>query len=127
MLSFFDYLFYRFYKYYLAKRNPTSELMATIMLSLVQLFVILDLFILSKVLFATSLPSKVVTLVIAAVVYAINWFRYEREPRVDLIQRYKDRGVTKEKTIGLYIKIVFGVIVSFPVIFGLLKNFGLRE
>jgi hypothetical protein len=117
----FDYIFYRLYKFF-ETRGDTPQTSASLIVSLIQFFTLLDLLFIGKFIHDFPIPSKYYFLPIIIGLGIINWYRYERNFSIDTFNKSWENEHPKTKVrngwlIGLYLGISFLI----PVSYGILK------
>jgi hypothetical protein len=115
MLSFFDYIFYRAYKLGIGRsKAPMSYAVGIVVAS--QFFSMLMVFAIAKSVFGFSyLPDKVVYIGLAVFFITINWYRYERNPRLDeMNEKWGGEEDNKKLVKGWLIVICIAFLVVTP-------------
>lgn len=76
-LSFFDYIYFRIFKFFKEKGDSVPEFSAVLVLSIVQSLTILDCVVLIRMLYPFRLPDKIIVLPVIVGIGVMNWYRYE--------------------------------------------------
>jgi hypothetical protein len=112
LFSFFDYIHYRIYWFSKHKGDNAPETNGTIILTLLQCFTVIDLMVLVKVIHDYTFPNKFFYLLLAGIIGACNWYRYERifdpqgaEGRWS--QESLSQRVRKGWLLGIYMLVIF--------------------
>lgn len=93
ILSLFDYTYYRTYKFFKERGDSISEFSATLVLSLMQFLIVIDIMFIVKMVHDYDFPNKFAFLPLLVVIGIINWYRYERNLDIEkLAYQWKDRG-----------------------------------
>ncbi len=117
MLSLFDYIFYRAYKLGLGRSKAPIAYAAGIV-SVSQFFALLTLFAFLKSFFGFSeLPNNFIYVVLVVLFLGLNWYRYERNPRLDeMNKRWGDEEQNKKLIRGWVIVFCIAFLVITPFI-----------
>ena len=121
-MKFYDYIFFRTYKWYEA-RDSHPHIFASGIVSVLQGFTLLSGVAIIKIFFSFSLPNKYLLIPICLAVLVYNWNRYERNLDIKYLEaRWKEESKEKKARMTLII-ISYGVLViSIPIIVGILVN-----
>ena len=123
MLSLFDYIYYRIYKFFEEKGDNVPETKGSLILSLIQFFTLLDILVFVRMIYEFPLPKKVFILPVIISLAVINWYRYERNFEIKTFQdQWRNESLEKKRRngwlIGLYLLLSFLV----PALHGYLKH-----
>ena len=122
MMNIFDYIYYRWFRLY-AKKDSDPDIYASGIVSAYQLLTIINLVLLSSVLFGFDYPKVTYLYPLIIVFFIINYFRYERNFDIsELDERWKDEPKSK-KQLHLVLLIAYLVITFItPWIYGFATN-----
>jgi hypothetical protein len=122
----FDYIFYRIAFFYKRKKDLSPETTASLIVSLLQFFFILDLFIIVRVFYEYSIPSgfnKAWPLPFIIVLGLINWYVYEKNSRYQEFRKiWKDEDEHLRKKRGVWIVLFLTIVILVPVLYGLVRQ-----
>lgn len=124
MNNFFDYIFYRVYKQYEKWREDYPYPFAEGVIVVIQGFIILSIItVLSSL---NILPRKVeahktYALISLIVLYLVNHLRYKKK-YIEIIKAYDVKDDSNRKRNGIFIVLLIIVVISFPIIIGVLRN-----
>lgn len=116
--------------FYLKKRDSTAQMTASIIISLIQLFIILDLLMVVRIIYEYPIPSnfnKYWALPLIILFFIWNWFKYVRNiDRVEVKNRlrvtWKNEELNDRRKRGYLILISMIVIFSIPIIYGFVRH-----
>jgi len=119
--SLFGYIHYRVYYFFKAQGDNVPEFKGTMILTLLQLFTIVDIMVIVKIFHDYPFPNKFTLLPLLILNGIFNWYKYERNFDIQKIEsRWKDESIIRRKRngwlIGLYIAISFLI----PALYGFL-------
>lgn len=121
MISFFDYIFYRIYKFSKEKGDFAPETNGSLILSLIQFFTVLDIIVFIRLFYQFPLPDKLFVLPVIIGLGVLNWYRYERKIDIEqLACRWKDEEQSKRTRNGWLIGIYLVVALLIPAVYGYL-------
>jgi len=120
---FFDYIYYRIYRFFKERGDNISEYSAMLVLSIMQCFTLLDIVVFIRFVFPFPLPDKIYIVPIIAVIGVLNWFRYECNFDIERLHNQWQNEDEKRKVrngwlIGLYLLISFLI----PAVHGYLEH-----
>jgi hypothetical protein len=121
--SVFDYVFYRIYKFSQERGDRTPETNGTLILSLIQCLIILDLVVFIRIFYPFPLPNKIYIIPIVALPAVINWLRYERNFDFENLDiRWKHEEARNKIMNGwlIVLALIFSALV--PVLHGYLEH-----
>ncbi|SEL95102.1 hypothetical protein SAMN05421740_11511 [Parapedobacter koreensis] len=125
-MDIFDYIFYRVASFYKKRKDLSPETAASMIVALMQFFLILDLFALFRVFYEYDFPNgfnKFWALPVIASIGVINWFRYEKGnlyPK--LRKKWKDEDDNQKRKRGKLIVMGIVLVLSIPVLYGLIRH-----
>src|SRR5262245_52448236 len=122
MTSLFGYIHYRVYGFFKERGdNSSPEFSATLILSLIQCFTILDVMVIVKIFRDYPFPNKLYFLPPLIVANIINWYKYERNYDAERIgNRWKDEPTTKRTRNGWMIALYLIITLLIPAVYGYL-------
>lgn len=123
IISLFEYIHYRVYKFFKGKGDNISEFTATLVLSIIQCLTLLDIIVIIRIFYAFPLPEKIFILPIIIISGAINWYLYERDFDMEKLDTRWGGEDKKERVrngwlISLYL--LFSFLI--PVTLGILEH-----
>jgi hypothetical protein len=121
--SFFDYIFYRIYKFSKARGDIAAQTNGTLLLSLMQFLTILDIVVLIRIVYPFPLPGNVYVIPLIALPAIVNWLRYERNFDIGILDlKWRDEDQRKKLRNGWFIGIYLAVALLIPVVHGYLEH-----
>jgi len=121
--SFFDYIFYRIYKFSKERGDNAPETNGTLLLSLMQFLTILDIIVFVRIVYPFPLPAKIYIIPLVALPAIINWLRYERNFDIDQLDvKWKDEQQKKKVRNGWFIGIYLVASFLIPAVHGYLEH-----
>jgi hypothetical protein len=112
VLSLFDYTYYRTYNFFRERGDNISEFSATLVLSLMQFLIVIDIIFITKMVHDYRIPNKFVFLPLLVVIGIINWYRYERNLDIEkFAYQWKDEDERKKVRNGWFIGLC--LLISF--------------
>lgn len=121
--SFFDYIFYRIYKFSKERGDSAPETNGTLLLSLMQFLTLLDIIVFVRIAYPFPLPGKIYIIPLIALPAIINWLRYERNFDMEKLHlKWKDEDKTKKVRNGWLMGIYLVVSFLIPAIHGYLEH-----
>ena len=123
MVTLFDYIFYRVYKFFQKKDNFIPDTKASATLSLMQFFTLLDILVFVRIMYPFSLPNKMYVLPVILILGGLNWYRYERNFNIEELEnRWSKEDSARRKKNGWFI--VLYLVASFLIlgIYGTITN-----
>jgi len=122
MTDIFDYIFYRVFKFY-QNRDGTPQIYASGVVSVIQFFALLSGLAVVRLFVDFPIPTKYFVIPIIVGLIAINWIRYERKTNFDAFdERWGNEDINKGKIKGRLIVILIILVISFPILIGILKH-----
>lgn len=125
-MKLFDYIFYRIAAFYKKRKDLTPENAAALIVSVLQFFLIFDLFILVRIFHEYSIPpgfNKFWALPLIITLGIINWYRFEKNSRFkDLREIWKDEDEFQKRKRGILIVSTLVALLLIPVIYGLVRQ-----
>ena len=130
MMKIFDYIFYRVFMYYLHKKDSTTQMTASIVLSLIQLFLLLDIFVIVRIIYEYPIPenfNKFWALPLIIVVFTFNWLKYVKnkdrlETKKLLRIKWENEELTIKKKRGFLVLTLIMIVISMPIIYGIVRH-----
>lgn len=115
-MRFFDYIFYRLYKFSKDKGDNAPETNGSLLLSLMQLLTILNAMAFVRMIYYFTVPSKWTILPIAILIAVFNWYRYEQSIEVEELEKIwagesKIKWIKNGWFIGLYFVLMFLLVI----------------
>ena len=108
MVTLFDYIFYRVYKFFQKKDNFIPDTKASATLSLMQFFTLLDILVFVRIMYPFSLPNKMYVLPVILILGGLNWYRYERNFNIEELEnRWSKEDSARRKKNGWFIERFF--------------------
>lgn len=122
MLTAFDYIHYRIYKFSKERGDNAPETNGTLILSLMQCFTVLDIMVLVQIIHDYDFPNKFAFLPLLVVVGVFNWMRYERNFDAKNVEdRWKNETTRQQIKNGWLIGLYMLVTFLTPPVYGYLK------
>lgn len=120
IFKFLDYVFYRTYRFYLKRHDNTPILYGSLVVSLIEFFVIIDILFIVRRFIDFEMPSSVYAAILFILIMGLNWFKYERNPDIEgMSAKWGGESDGDKSTGGTIIVIVIVVVISLPIIVGL--------
>jgi hypothetical protein len=121
MMHFFDYIFYRIYKFSKAKGDNAPETNGSLLLSLMQFLSVIDIMIAVKIVHEYSFPPKFYFLIPLVLIAFLNWVRYERNFGIDKFdERWGNEDSFRRMRNGWFIGLYLVISFLIPVVYGYL-------
>ena len=122
MKNLFDYIFYRVYRAY-KKRDGAPEIYATNVLSLMQFFSVVAVFISFEFFLDFPFPSTGFFVVLILSLIGINWYLYGFRVDVSKFEsRWGTEEVDKRKRRGWLVVVSLVALIMFPIVLGILRH-----
>lgn len=113
LLSLFDYTYYRIYEFFNERGDSISEFSATLVLSLMQFLIVIDIMFIVRMAHDYHIPNKFAFTPLLVVIGIINWYRYERNLDIaTFAYQWKDEDEKKEGKEWLVYRLMLTHIVS---------------
>ena len=127
MLSKFDYIFYRIYKFYIGQGSSVTHTYAAGLVSVLQFFTILSIVGVLSLILKFEVFNKYQSIFIIIPLMILNWYRYERDFDIKKYEeRFGDEPAGERRKKGWLIVLWFAVAILIPVSIGVLRhNLGL--
>lgn len=123
MISLFDYIFYRIYKFSKEKGDFAPETNGSLLLSLIQSLTILDIMVLVRMIYDYPFPSKWALAPVAILIAVLNWYRYEKIMEIEeLEKRWGGEDRTKRIRNGWFIGLYLAMSFLIPAVHGYLEH-----
>jgi uncharacterized membrane protein len=122
MMTLFDYIYYRWFKLY-AKEDSDPDIYASGIVSAYQLLTIINLVLLSSILFGFEYPKVTYLYPLIMVFFVFNYFRYERGFDISKLDD-QWRNEPKEKKQRNWVLLIAYLVITFitPWIYGFATN-----
>ena len=122
MATFFDYIFYRVFKFY-QKRDGTPAIYASGVVSVVQFFMLLSGLAGIRLFIDFPIPQKYFVIPIIVILIASNWIKYERNLDIGMFEtKWGTEDLNKRKRNGWIIVLLIVFSIMFPILIGVLKH-----
>lgn len=122
MITLFDYIFYRVYKFYQTLDN-NPDIYASGLVALIQFLTLIDIMFLLNLFFQFKIPWKFYFIPVLIILMGINWYRYENNLDIQRLEdKWGNEDNIKKKNKGLLILIYIGLSVLIPILIGTFKN-----
>jgi ABC-type dipeptide/oligopeptide/nickel transport system permease subunit len=116
--------------YYLHKKDSTTQMTASIVLSLIQLFLLLDIFVIVRIIYEYPIPenfNKFWALPLIIVVFTFNWLKYVKnkdrlETKKLLRIKWENEELTIKKKRGFLVLTLIMIVISMPIIYGIVRH-----
>lgn len=122
----FDYIFYRVSDYYKKKRDSSAEITGALIVSLLQLFSILDIFIFVRVFWEFLIPdnfTKYWALPLIILLALMNWNKYVKQKKYrEYRKKWKDEPVIKRRNNGWKLVMYLLILMLIPVLYGFIRH-----
>ena len=127
-MRFFDYTYYRVCAFYKKKKDSTAEVTGIWIVSLIQCFIILDLFVLVRIFYEYPIPdnfSKYWSLPIVIIIPIVNWGRYVRTKKYrEYRSVWRIEPTADRQKKGWCIVLLLVISIGIPVIYGISITLG---
>lgn len=118
----FDYVFYRTFVFYSNRKSNAPQAVGSAIISLIQFFCIVDILFVFQLFLHFEMPSKIYAGILCIFLIGVNWYKYERNPIVDALKaKWGDENDEQKSTKGTLIIVALVILISFPIIIGILK------
>jgi len=116
--------------YYSHKKDSTAQMTASIVVSLVQFFLLLDLFVIVRIIYEYPIPkyfNKFWALPLIILFFTFNWLKYvKNKDRLEIkkllrIQWKNEELGIKEKR-GFLVVTFIMFVVTMPIIYGIIRH-----
>jgi hypothetical protein len=125
-MKIFDYIFYRICDFYKRKNDSSAEFTASLIVSILQCFIIINFFIIVAIFWEYPIPanfSKFWILFLAVPVQVVNWSRYVKNKKYRLYRKtWKKETIQNRRKNGKLIVLYLIVSIFIPVIYGLIRH-----
>ena len=126
IMKFFDYSYYRICNFYKKKKDSSAEMTSSLVISLMQFFTVLDLFILVRVFWEYPIPgnfSKYWFLPLIIIFPIINWNRYVKAKKYREFKGVWKTETGKEKRKKGWCIILYLILsIAIPILYGIIKQ-----
>ena len=116
--------------FYLRKKDSTAQMTSAIVVSLIQLFLIIDLFVIIRIIYEYPIPEKfnkfwVLPLII--LFFILNWLKYVKnkdrlETKKLLRTKWKNEELAIKKKRGFLLVTLIVIVISIPIIYGIVRH-----
>ena len=126
-MKLFDYIYYRIYVFFLARKDNVPETTGWILLSLLVFATFVSVIFLMSLVFYHSIPSKWHFAPILILIGLLGWYRYERDFDIEkYTSQWGDEPLIRKRKKGWLIVVWFVVVFLIPISIGVLRhNLGL--
>jgi len=127
----FDYSYYRVCDFYNKKKDSSAEMTSSLIISLMQFFTVLDVFILVRFFWAYSIPdnfSKYWFLPLVLLLSAFNWNRYVKYRKFrDFKTVWALETIKEKRRRGWWVMLYMVFSLVFPIFYGILLENSIEE
>lgn len=123
--NFFDYIFYRVYSFFNKKRDDIADIKATNLVTILQSFILIDLFMIVRKLYPFEIPGEyfnkwIWSLPLALIIGILNHFRYRKKFKKTGYSTFEKKWSKEDKKtkllkgwliVFLIFFLIFGVII----------------
>ncbi len=125
MMNYFDYTYYRFCDFYKKKKDSSAEMTGAILVSIIQCFILIDSFILVRILWEYPIPesfSKYWFLPFYVLILLCNWYKYVKSKMYREFRKiWKDENKLYRKRNGIYVMLFLLLSITIPILYGIKK------
>lgn len=125
-MKIFDYTYYRICDFYKKKNDSSAEMTGSLIVSLIQFFTILDLFVITKIFWEFPIPeyfTKYWFVPIIIIILIINWNKYVKPKKYREYRKiWKDEYAKLRKKNGLMIILYLVISILIPILYGLIRK-----
>jgi energy-coupling factor transporter transmembrane protein EcfT len=125
-MRFFNYSYYRFCDFYKKRKDSSAEMTGAILVSVFQCFIIIDSFILVRIIWEYPIPekfSKFWFLLIYAVILLFNWNAYVKKKKYREYKKiWKDDEKVQRRKKGLNVVLSLIISILIPILYGLIRH-----
>lgn len=126
----FEYIYYQVFIFYHHKRDSAAQVTALLIVSLIQCFLFLDLFVIARIIYEYSIPSefnKYWFLPFIILFPIMNWVQYamgkdRKELKKQLINKWKSEDVKTRTKNGWMIIILLILTIVIPILYGIFRQ-----
>lgn len=116
--------------FYLRKKDSTAQMTSAIVVSLIQLFLIIDLFVIIRIIYEYPIPenfNKFWTLPLVILFFILNWLKYVKnknrlETKKLLRTKWKNEELAIKKKRGFLLVTLIVIVISLPIIYGIVRH-----
>lgn len=122
-MNLFDYIFYRIYNLYKSKGSDIPISSASSLVSLIEFFMLLALFITFDSVFNIENPNKLFLLPVIGGLLGLNWYRYEKNKDVTKFEKkWAKENLKVKRKRGWLIILISILLFLTPILLGILKH-----
>ena len=125
-MKIFDYIFYRVCDFYKRKKDSSAEFTSNLIVSLIQTFTVIDLFIFIRIFWEYPMPknfTKFWLLPIIIILPIINWYKYQKTKKyVDFRKIWKNEANQEKRKSGALIVLYLIISMLIPILYGLIRH-----
>lgn len=125
-MKIFDYIFYRVCDFYKRKKDSSAEFTSNLIVSLIQIFTVIDLFIFIRILWEYPMPknfTKFWLLPIIIILPIINWYKYQKTKKyVDFRKIWNNEANQEKRKRGALIVLYLIISMLIPILYGLIRH-----
>jgi len=125
-MKIFNYSYYRFCDFYKKKKDSSAEMTGAILLSIIQCFILIDFFILVRIIWEYPIPkkfSKYWILPFYALILLFNWYKYVKSKRYQEYRKiWMNENITQRRIKGLYVVLFLMISILIPILYGLIRH-----
>lgn len=122
VLSLFEYIHYRVYRFFKEKGDNVPEFKGTLILSLIQFFTLIDIFFIIQLIYRFPIPSKFAFLPLLIGLGVFDWYLYEKNFDAEKVEMKWRESKSKREFKGWLIGIYLLISLIFPIILGVLEH-----
>ncbi len=124
MINVLDYFFYRVYSFYKKKKESIPVFISCVILSLAVSMPLVSIMLFTESASQNRIKiSKLIALIFFVAFIVVFWYRYKNETTVSQIERkYSAENVAQKRTKGVFILLYIIIVISMPVLYGILKH-----
>ncbi len=125
-MKIFDYIFYRVCDFYKRKKDSSAEFTSNLIVSLIQTFTVIDLFIFIRIFWEYPMPknfTKFWLLPIIIILPIINWYKYQKTKKyVDFRKIWNNEANQEKRKRGALIVLYLIISMLIPILYGLIRH-----
>ncbi|MCD4747442.1 MAG: hypothetical protein K8R58_14190 [Bacteroidales bacterium] len=127
-MKLFNYIFYRVCDFYKKKKDSAAEQSGSLIVSLLQFFTLLDIFIIVRIFWEYPIPTyinenKYWVLPVGIILAVVNWYKYEKTKAFRKYRKvWKDEKLEIRRRKGKLIIVYIIASILIPVLYGLIRH-----